>query len=150
MRGILLEGIPNSKDGENSPRLIDKLKIQCFRGTAGIPQCLTQGSRGYNISATCNYVILAQGKNLVQTVLTISLPLGIYARIALCSGLEINKFVDVGIGVIENGYKGEIGIVLFNHSTENFHIQVGENIAQLILEKIKILIVPNIKVLSTI
>ena len=43
----------------------------------------------------------------------------------------------MGAGVINSDYRGEIGVVLFNHLAVDFPIQVGDRIAQLILEKIK-------------
>ena len=54
----------------------------------------------------------------------------------------------MGAGVINNNYRGEIGVVLFNHSAVGFPIQVGDKIAQLILEKIKTLVVQKAIVLS--
>ena len=53
------------------------------------------------------------------------------------SGLAVKKYIDVGAGVIDADYRGEIGVVLFNHSEEDFQIKQGDRIAQLILEKIE-------------
>ena len=80
--------------------------------------------------------------------LAISLPSGVYARIAPRSGLAVKKFIDVGAGVINSDYRGEIGVVLFNHSAVDFPVQVGDKIAQLILEKIKTPTVQKAIVLS--
>ena len=96
-----------------------------------------QGFVGYDISVACSYVIPSKGKGVVQTGLAASLPSGIYARIAPRSGLAVKKFINVGAWVIDSDYWGEIGVVLFNHSAVDFPIQVGDKIAQLILEKIK-------------
>ena len=82
-------------------------------------------------------MIPSKGKGVVQIGLAISLPSGVYARIALHSGLAVKKFVDMGAGVMDSDYRGEIGVVLFNHSAMDFSVQVGDKIAQLILEKIK-------------
>ena len=65
----------------------------------------------------------AKGKGVVQIGLApTSLPLGVYTRIALCSGHAVKKFIDVGARVIDNDYRGEIGIVLFNHSAADFSV----------------------------
>ena len=93
-------------------------------------------------------MIPSKGKGIVQIGLTISLPLGIYAKIALRSRLAFKKFIDGGAGVINRYYRGEIGIVLFNHSAVDFPVQVGARIAQLILEKIKTPVVQKVIVLS--
>ena len=66
-----------------------------------------------------------------------SLPSGTYVRVAPHSGLAIKNFIDVGAGVIDSDYRGEIKVVLFNHSAEDFAVQVGDRIAQLILERIE-------------
>ena len=60
----------------------------------------------------------------------------------------VKKFIDVGTGVIDSDYKGEIGVVLFNHSAVDFPVQVGNRIAQLIFEKIKTPAVKKAIVLS--
>ena len=52
------------------------------------------------------------------------------------SGLAVRKYIDVGAGVIDADYRGEIGVVLFNHSEDDFQVKQGDRIAQLILEKI--------------
>ena len=58
-----------------------------------------------------------------------SLPLGPYARIAPCLGLVISNFIDVGAGIVDLDYWGEIKVVLFNHSAEDFAIQANDRIA---------------------
>ena len=73
---------------------------------------------------------------------TIALPPGCYGRIAPRSGLALKKFIDVGAGVIDANYRGEVGAVLFNFGDEDFVVNMGDRIAQLIFEKIK---TPEIK-----
>ena len=97
---------------------------------------------GYDLSAIQAVVIPAHGKCLVKTGLAISMPPGCYGRIAPRSGLAIKKFIDVGAGVIDSDYRGEIGVVLFNFSDEEFCINMGDRIAQIILKKIK---TPSVK-----
>ena len=118
------------------------------RETAVIPQRSIQGSIGYDISAIYSYVIPTKGKGVVQTGLAISLPSGVYAKMAPRWGLAYKKFIDVGVGVISSDYWGEIWVVLFNHPAVDFPIQVGDKIAQLILETIKTPIVRKVIVVS--
>ena len=66
-----------------------------------------------------------------------SLPPDTYARIAARSGLAIRNFINVGVGVVDSDYWGEIKVVLLYHSAEDFAIQAGDRIAQLSLERIK-------------
>ena len=95
---------------EKITELADQLRVQCLRETAVIPQRSTQGSAGYDISAACSCVIPSKGKGIVQTGLAISLPSGVYARIAPRSGLAVKKFIDVGAWVINSDFRGEIGV----------------------------------------
>ena len=68
--------------------------------------------------------------------MVVSLPLGTYARIAHRSGLAYRQFIDVGAGVVDLDFRGEIKVILFNLFVEDFPVQAGDRIAQLILEHI--------------
>jgi dUTP pyrophosphatase len=48
----------------------------------------------------------------------------------------VKNFIDVGAGVVDYDYRGNVGVVLFNHGEEDFVIKRGDRIAQLILERI--------------
>ena len=72
----------------------------------------------------------------MKTGLSISFPIGLYARIAPRLGLALKRFIDVGAGVVDGDYRGEVGVVLFNHGDQDFEVKMGDRIAQLILEKI--------------
>ena len=72
----------------------------------------------------------------MKTGLSISFPVGLYARIAPRSGLALKKFIAVGAGVVDSDYRGDVGVVLFNHGDQEFQVKMGDRIAQLILEKI--------------
>jgi len=49
-------------------------------------------------------------------------PNGNYGRIAPRSGLALKNFIDVGAGVIDQDYRGEVAVLLFNHSEIDFQI----------------------------
>ena len=67
-------------------------------------------------------MILAKGKGVVQTRFAVSLPLGVYARIAPCLGFAVKKIIDMGARVLDSDYRVEIGVILFNHSPEGFQV----------------------------
>jgi dUTP pyrophosphatase len=48
----------------------------------------------------------------------------------------VKHFIDVGAGVVDYDYRGNVGVVLFNHSDADFSVSRGDRIAQLILERI--------------
>ena len=95
------------------------------------------GAAGYDLYVANSCAIPSQGKGIVETRLAVSLPPGTYARIAPRSGLAIRNFIDIGMGVVDSDYRGEIKVALFNHSAEDFIVQAGDRIAQLILERIE-------------
>lgn len=78
----------------------------------------------------------ARGKALVKTDIQIEVPFGTYGRVAPRSGLAWKNFIDVGAGVIDQDYRGNVGVILFNHSDEAFEVKKGDRIAQLICERI--------------
>ena len=112
------------------------LKVQKLSNNAALPKRSTDGAAGYDLCASQDCTIPAGGKGLVKTGLSISFPAGLYARIAPRSGLALKKFIDVGAGVVDADYRGEVGVVLFNHGDQDFQVKMGDRIAQLILEKI--------------
>ena len=65
-----------------------------------------------------------------------ALPEGTYGRVAPRSGLAVKHGIDTGAGVVDADYRGELGVVLFNNSDEDYTISEGERIAQLVVEKI--------------
>ena len=75
-------------------------------------------STGWCSAKDC--VVPAMGKAVVPTDLAIACPPGTYARIAPRSGLAVKHFIDTGAGVVDEDYRGAVGVVLFNHSQEDF------------------------------
>ncbi|XP_006817345.1 deoxyuridine 5'-triphosphate nucleotidohydrolase-like [Saccoglossus kowalevskii] len=71
-----------------------------------------------------------------MTDIQIQLPDGCYGRVAPRSGLAVKHFIDVGAGVIDQDYRGNVGVVMFNFSESEFEVKKGDRIAQLICEKI--------------
>ena len=113
------------------------LRVKRMNVNARLPVRGTPGAAGYDLSAAQTAVIPAHDKCLVKTGLQIALPSGCYGRIAPRSGLAIKNFADVEAGVIDADYRGEVGVVLFNFSNESFVVNMGDRIAQLVIEKIK-------------
>lgn len=92
-------------------------------------------------------IIASWGRSIVGTGISVAIPNGCYGRIAPRSGLSCNENIDVGAGVIDRGYRGEIKVCLINSCGETFHVKKGMKIAQLICEKVaypKIVCVDNL------
>ena len=90
---------------------------------------------GYDLHALESGTVKAHQKVLVGTGLAFGIPVGNYGRIAPRSGLAAKNFIDVGAGVIDSDYRGEVKVLLFNFSDTDFSFNAGDRIAQMIIEK---------------
>ena len=100
------------------------------------------GDAGIDLYATEDCIIQPGEQALVKTGISVSFSPDYYLRIAPRSGLAYKNGIDVMAGVIDSSYRGEIGVVLRNHSvateedTGAFIINRGDRIAQMIPERI--------------
>ena len=81
---------------------------------------------------------LAPGEyKLFKTGIAISLPAGYAGFVNPRSGLALKHGVTVlnADGVVDPGYRGELGVVLINHGSEEFEVKPGDRIAQLVVQK---------------
>src|SRR5665647_484398 len=111
------------------------LKVKKIHKDASLPIRKLK-SAGYDLASCMDYVVKAHDQLCVRTGLKMAILDNHYGRIAPRSGLTVNHKIYVGAGVIDAGYRGEICVVLFNHSNYDLEIKTGDLIAQLILEKI--------------
>jgi dUTP pyrophosphatase len=101
-----------------------------------VPTRGSDGAVGYDLYSSEDAVVPCQaGRALVGTGITVILPQGVYGRVAPRSGLAVKHCINVGAGVIDPDYTGEIKVVLFNHGENDFEIKKGDRIAQLVLER---------------
>lgn len=104
-----------------------------------LPQYSTSSSAGMDLRANIDAPILLKPMQrvLVPTGLFMALPEGYEAQVRPRSGLAIKHGITVlnTPGTIDADYRGEIGVVLMNFGQENFLIQDGERIAQMVVSK---------------
>ena len=112
------------------------LKFKKLSACAYTPTKATPFSAGFDLYSGYDYVISGGARELVLTDIAIDVPNGSYGRIAPQSGLAWNSHINVGAGVVDSDYRGNLGVVLFNLSDSTFLIMKGDRIAQLICEKI--------------
>eukprot|EP00434_Breviolum_minutum_P035350 symbB.v1.2.031287.t1/scaffold3617.1/size53222/1 len=113
-----------------------EMLVKRVNPSAVLPIRGSVAAAGFDLAAAEATSIPAGGKGVVKTGLCIAIPEGTYARVAPRSGLAVKKMLHTGAGVVDYDYRGEVGVVLFNHGTEDFVVAVGDRVAQLILEKI--------------
>ena len=138
-RKFKVNGLSDDAQGSLCTRMweTDHLGIRRLKEEAKIPKRMTEGAAGYDLSSCERTVVPPWGKALIRTGIALRLPNGTYGRIAPRSGLALKHSIAVGAGVIDQDYSGEVGVILFNHSGQDFTVNKGDRIAQLILEEIK-------------
>ena len=106
---------------------------------AKAPKKGSEGATGYDLSSCEEVIIPARSQRTIDTGISICIPqppepFYAYARIAPRSGLAHKNGLNVGAGVLDRDFTNNIKVILFNHSDTDFHVNVGDRIAQLILE----------------
>ncbi len=111
-------------------KIINKSKHQ-------IPNYETSSSAGMDLRANIEEPIVLKplGRAIIKTGLFIALPIGYEAQVRPRSGLAAKKGITVlnSPGTIDADYRGEIGVILVNLSNDDFIVNDGERIAQLII-----------------
>ena len=104
-----------------------------------LPNYETVASAGMDLRANISESITLRSleRTIVKTGLFIELPIGYEAQVRPRSGLAAKKGITVlnSPGTVDADYRGEIGVILVNLSKEDFVIENGERIAQLIIAK---------------
>ena len=104
-----------------------------------LPNYETIASAGMDLRANISTPITLKPleRAIVKTGLFIALPVGTEAQVRPRSGLAAKKGITVlnAPGTIDADYRGDVGVILVNLSTENFVINDGERIAQLVIAK---------------
>ncbi|TSE05983.1 MULTISPECIES: dUTP diphosphatase [Aquimarina] len=109
------------------------------RSSHDLPHYETIASAGMDLRANITESITLQPleRTIVKTGLFIELPVGYEAQVRPRSGLAAKKGITVlnAPGTIDADYRGEVGVILVNLSNENFTIENGERVAQMVIAK---------------
>lgn len=87
---------------------------------------------GLDIKANDNFIVPARGSKVITTGLFIAIPHNHVGLIWSRSGLSVKNKIEVGAGCVDESYRGEILVHLYNHGDEDFEIWTGQKIAQLL------------------
>jgi len=117
-----------------------KVLIKKLNSSVQLPSYKTNGASGMDLMAFIEKPIsLEPGKScLVPTGLSVAFPEEYEIQIRPRSGLAAKKNISVlnTPGTIDSDYRGELKIILFNHSSENFIINNNDRVAQMVLTPI--------------
>ena len=117
-----------------------KMKVNIInKGHQPLPQYATPLSAGMDLRANLEEPVILKPleRKLIPTGLHIALPAGFEAQVRPRSGLALKKGITVlnTPGTIDADYRGEIGVVLINLSQEEFVVNDGERIAQMVIAR---------------
>ncbi|WP_265821532.1 dUTP diphosphatase [Geovibrio ferrireducens] len=114
------------------------VRIISEHGEEFVPAYQTEGAAGMDIRAGESGEIEAGAFKLVKTGLRMAIPAGYEAQIRPRSGLALKQGVTVlnSPGTIDSDYRGEVGIILINHSRNTFRYEKGDRIAQAVFAKV--------------
>ncbi len=109
------------------------------KGHQPLPAYATEQSAGMDLRANINdaVVLHPMERRLIPTGLHIALPAGYEAQVRPRSGLALKHGITVlnSPGTIDADYRGEIGVLLINLSSEDFVVNDGERIAQMVIAR---------------
>ncbi len=116
------------------------MKIQVVnKGHQPLPAYATVQSAGMDLRANIDEPIVLKPleRRLIPTGLHIALPVGYEAQVRPRSGLALKKGITVlnSPGTVDADYRGEVGVLLINLSQEDFVINDGERIAQMVIAR---------------
>jgi len=128
------------------------LQIKKLNDLATIPTKGSPKSAGYDLYSIERYTLKPLERKLFKTGLSMAIPYGMYGRIAPRSGLAFKNGLDVLAGVIDEDYRGEVGVVLINLGQEELNLPLVKDgkevpIAQIIFEfynNVQISVVDNL------
>ncbi len=101
-----------------------------------LPTYASEGDAGCDLRSAGWYLIAAGKRVLVRTGVRLELPAGVVAFVHPRSGLAHKNGITVlnAPGTIDSGYRGEIGVILYNSSKDDFVIERGDRVAQLVFQ----------------
>ena len=111
--------------------------LTCRVSGGSIPKYAHAGDAGADLTASQKMLIPPRDRLLVTTGIRLEIPEGYVGLIWPRSGLAVKKGIDCGAGVIDSHYRGEVKVLLFNHSDSEFQVEQGDRIAQLLIQKVE-------------
>lgn len=116
------------------------LKFKRIHPDATLPSYAHPGDAGMDVRSVDDLVIAPGSRALVHTGLVMMLPAGYEAQVRPRSGLALKKGVTVlnTPGTIDEGYRGEVGVVLANFGEEDFTVAKGDKIAQIVVAPVTV------------
>ena len=116
-----------------------QVKITMMEGCSDlVPTKAHSDDAAFDLQSRSNMTVPVGKSTLVPTGVFIELPVNYEAQIRPRSGLALKKNITLtnSPGTIDAGYRGEIGVIMFNHGPEEFVIKRGDRIAQMVITRL--------------
>ncbi|HHY82151.1 MAG TPA: dUTP diphosphatase [Clostridiales bacterium] len=115
-----------------------KLKIKKIHPDARIPEYAHPGDAGLDLFSVEEAFIEPGCSRLIHTGIAMELPEGTEAQVRPRSGLALKHQVTLlnTPGTIDEGYRGEVCVIMINHGKETFHVTKGMKIAQMVIQHV--------------
>ena len=114
-----------------------QISIKKLNPQALLPAYNHEGDAGMDVFALEETKVPARGRALVNTGLALEIPFGYAGLVWGKSGLATKHGIATIAGVIDAGYRGEFKVALVNTSDEDYTIEAGHKIAQLLIQKVE-------------
>ncbi len=115
----------------------EHLIVKLLSQNAKTPQKGTPGAAGYDVFSAVTASLQPGQRGLFPLDIQLTPPQGTYIQMKSRSGISVKNIVDVQAGVIDADFTGNVTVVLHNHGTETFHVNIGDKIAQIVIIKIE-------------
>jgi dUTP pyrophosphatase len=112
-----------------------RLPISRLTDRAILPTYGSEYAAGLDLYSPTDAIIPPNTRLLVKLDISIELPVQTFGHILPRSGLALKHGIHVGAGVIDQDYRGNVGVLLFNLGDEPFVVRKGDRIAQMVVKK---------------
>lgn len=106
--------------------------VKLLSSSAQIPTRALPGDAGFDLYSPSDYDLYPSNQLAINVDVAVKLPVGTCGMVAPRSSMN-RKGIHTKIGIIDAGYRGSIGVILRNETSETHHIRRGDRIAQLII-----------------
>ncbi len=112
-----------------------KLKVKKIHADAILPFYAHPGDAGMDLFSIEDQIIQPAETQMIKTGLSMELPAGTEGQVRPRSGLALKNQITVlnTPGTVDEGYRGEVGVILINHGKNAFEVKKGMKIAQLVI-----------------
>lgn len=129
--------VTSSLPGNIKPWNGHPVSVKKLDPSAIMPTKANKTDAGYDLYALENVEIGANNQKLIKTGISMAIPKGYVGLIWPRSGLAHKYGIDVFAGVIDAGYRGDVGVILYNSRLNHYAINKGDRIAQILFQKVE-------------